>query len=175
MMAIQSAVEARFRERVKQERDGRKWSQADLSKMLSDKGIKGIYPTTIAKIESGERAVRIDEATALADLFEVSVDSLLGRSPGAQRSELTYLLRALRQSAQKALGDLETVRELLEELPTQFDGANGPQTLSNAWGMYLAPASEALTRLAIASDFLLSREEGAPELSEEATDGLGGA
>jgi hypothetical protein len=40
--------------------------------------------------------------------------------------------------------------------------------------MYLAPASESLTRLTIASDFLLSREEGAPELSD-ATDGLGGA
>jgi len=73
-MAIQTAVEARFRKRVKKQRDRRGWSQADVAKMLGDKGIKGIYPTTVAKIESGERAVRIDEATALADLFETRLD-----------------------------------------------------------------------------------------------------
>jgi transcriptional regulator with XRE-family HTH domain len=173
-MAIEKWTDKRFGKRVKAKRDARGWSQAEMAKMLTDMGAR-MHATTVAKIEAGDRSVRINEASAIADLFEVSVDSLLNRKPGAQRSELTYLLRALRQSAQKALGDLETVRELLEELPTQFDGANGPQTLSNAWGMYLAPASEALTRLAIASEFLLSREEGAPELSEEAADGLGGA
>jgi transcriptional regulator with XRE-family HTH domain len=173
-MAIEKWTDKRFGKRVKAKRDARGWSQAEMATMLTDMGAH-MHATTVAKIEAGDRSVRINEASAIADLFEVSVDSLLNRKPGAQRSELTYLLRALRQSAQQAWGDLEAVRELLEELPAEFEGADGPQTLSNAWGMYLAPASESLTRLTIASEFLLSREEGAPELSEEATDGLGGA
>jgi transcriptional regulator with XRE-family HTH domain len=103
-MGRQSGVEVRFRERVKLERDRREWSQADLSKLLQRKGLEHIYPTTVAKIESGERAVRIDEATAIAELFEVSVDALLGRNVD-RRSDLAYTLRSVlttaRQSAQQ--------------------------------------------------------------------------
>ena len=75
IMGKQSAVETSFRERVQQERERRKWSRADLSKMLQGRGFEHIYTSTVAKIEYGERAVRIDEATAIADLFEVSVDA----------------------------------------------------------------------------------------------------
>ena len=96
--------------------------------MLGDKGIKGIYPTTVAKIESGERAVRIDEATALADLFEVSLDALLGRKQHSQEDELAYLLRLLRDTArdssQQVGATMETIREQLEELPGGFDSAD---------------------------------------------------
>jgi len=36
--------------------------------------------TTIAKIEKGERSVRIDEAAGIAELIETSVDALPGRA-----------------------------------------------------------------------------------------------
>jgi hypothetical protein len=127
-----------------------------------------MHATTIAKIEAGTRSVRINEAVAIADLFEVSLDSLLGRKPGApQRSELTYLLRALRQSSQQAKAALENVHDLLEELPVEFDGAAGPQKLTASWETYLAPASDALWTMAIGADFLLALEEGTPAPSEE--------
>ena len=79
-MGKQGRVGDQFRERLRSERVRRDWSQSDVAKMLSDKGIDGIYPTTIAKIEAGDRAVRIDELLAIADLFEVSLDGL--RRPG---------------------------------------------------------------------------------------------
>jgi transcriptional regulator with XRE-family HTH domain len=172
-MAIQSAVEARFRERVKQERDRRKWSQADLSKMLNDKGIKGIYPTTIAKIESGERAVRIDEATALADLFEVSLDALLGRKSDAQRSELAYSLRLLRdtarESSEQVWATMETIREQLDELPGGFDHADMLQRVGyHTWSKHLPRAFDGLIGLMALSHELMRREQGRPELSDEA-------
>jgi transcriptional regulator with XRE-family HTH domain len=158
-MAVQSAVEARFRDRVKNQRERRKWSQADLSKMLSGKGIKGIYPTTIAKIESGERAVRIDEAAALADLFEVSLDALLGRGASAPRNELAYVLRLLRDTA--------------GELPEEFDGADALRRIGrDAWSTHLSAALAALIRLETWSEKLLRREQGRPDLAEEATMGL---
>ena len=51
-----------------------------IATLLSDKGF-AIFPTTVAKIESRGRAARIDELVAVADLFGISVDALLGRSP----------------------------------------------------------------------------------------------
>jgi transcriptional regulator with XRE-family HTH domain len=131
-MGRQSAAETSFRERMKRERQTRDWSQADLAELLQARGLGHIYPTTVAKIESGERAVRIDEATAIADLFEVSVDALLGRNV-ERGSDLAYTLRFVqdiaRQSAQQtaaiadalgdSLGDLDALefngREVLEK------------------------------------------------------------
>ena len=172
-MAVQSAVEARFRQRVKKQRDRRDWSQADVAKMLGDKGIKGIYPTTVAKIESGERAVRIDEATALADLFEVSLDALVGRKQNSQEDELAYLLRLLRDTARDSSeqvgATMETIRDQLEELPGEFDGADALQRVgSDTWRTHLPAALEALIRLEALTAKLLRREQGRPELSQEA-------
>jgi transcriptional regulator with XRE-family HTH domain len=125
-MGKQSAAEARFRERVQQERERRKWSRADLSKLLQSKGFEHIYPSTVAKIEYGERAVRIDEATAIADLFEVSVDVLLGRSVERSR-DLAYTLRAVqniaRQSAQQTAAIADALGDSLVDLGAlEFNG-----------------------------------------------------
>ncbi|HME15760.1 MAG TPA: helix-turn-helix transcriptional regulator [Mycobacterium sp.] len=122
-------METRFRERVKRERDRRGWSQADLSKLLQGRGLEHIYSTTVAKIESGERAVRIDEATAIADLFEVSVDVLLGRNV-ERGSDLGYILRAVqttaRQSAEQAAAISAALGDQLADLDAfDFKGRDG--------------------------------------------------
>ena len=49
-----------------------------MAKLLKDKGFS-TYTTTIHKIENGQRPVPLDEAAAIADLFDMSLDSLLGR------------------------------------------------------------------------------------------------
>jgi Helix-turn-helix len=97
---------------MKQERGDRGWSQAGLSKLLQDRGLEHIYPTTVAKIESGERAVRIDEATAIADLFDVSVDTLLGRRvrPG---NDLGYILRAVQTTARQSAEQTAAIDDAL--------------------------------------------------------------
>lgn len=132
--------------------------------MLSDNGVQPMHPTIVAKIESGDRSVRINEAVGIADLFEVSVDSLLGRKPGTQERDLTYRLGALAASAHESYQLLVTVigmiREPLEELPDDFDGAGslreaGFNTLSG-----LGSARGALAELlSVSGDFLLKREQ----------------
>jgi transcriptional regulator with XRE-family HTH domain len=111
-------VETRFRERIKQERERREWSQADLSKRLQAKGLEHIISSTVAKIESGDRAVRIDEANALADLFAVSVDELLGRSPAG--TDLVWvasrLLGLARNTAERIGGVSETIADELQDV-----------------------------------------------------------
>jgi transcriptional regulator with XRE-family HTH domain len=113
-MGRQASVETRFRERVLAARKDREWSQADVSKMLRAKGIDSMYPTTVAKIESGERAVRIDEASALADLYGVSVDWLLGRDIGPQQ-DLVFTLQAASQTAQQAAPLVTSIERGLRE------------------------------------------------------------
>jgi transcriptional regulator with XRE-family HTH domain len=96
-MAREQRVAAEFRERFKALRDERNWSQADVAKMLADRGIS-LHPTAIAKIEAGEREVKIDEAAAIAALFDVSIDALVGRRVGLQ-NDLAYMLHAALETA----------------------------------------------------------------------------
>jgi transcriptional regulator with XRE-family HTH domain len=163
-------IDKRFGDRVKGERESRGWSQADMAQMLSDRGIQPMHPTTVAKIEAGDRSVRINEAVGIADLFEVPVDSLLGRKPEAQRSQREYLLRAFRdtarQSSQQVRAAMEAIRE--QELPrsrhTDMLRHRANETCANR----LYPAYEALMALVDESEELLDREQRRLELSEKA-------
>ncbi|MCV7173078.1 helix-turn-helix transcriptional regulator [Mycobacterium manitobense] len=99
---------AQFRERLRQSRLDRGWSQADLAKHLADKGFGHIYPTTIAKIENRERTVRIDEAAAIADVLGTSVDALMGRTIDDD-AELTYALRGLTSAAKRSAEQVQDI------------------------------------------------------------------
>jgi transcriptional regulator with XRE-family HTH domain len=114
----------RFGERVKALRDDQGWSQAEMAKMLSDKGVP-MHPTTVAKIEAGDRSVRINEAEGIADLFEVSLDSLVGRKQRPDR-DLNYALGALMDAAHTLRTELDrsarSLGDRLEDIPADFAG-----------------------------------------------------
>jgi transcriptional regulator with XRE-family HTH domain len=131
-MGRQSGVETSFRERMKRERQARDWSQADLAELLQGRGLEHIYSTTVAKIESGERAVRIDEATAIADLFEVSVDSLLGRNV-ERGSDLAYTLRFVLDVARRSAQQTAAIADALDDSRVDLDALefNGREQLEN--------------------------------------------
>ena len=171
-MAREAAVQARFRERIKQEREQRGWSQAALAEKLKGNGLKGFYATTVAKVESGERAVRIDEAAALADLFDVSVDALMGRNPGGQTSELSFQLRTLRdtarQSCQAVSSSSEVIRELLDDLPIEEFEHSDLLTIAGrkAWERLHDAYGELITLVDVSHE-LLRRQQGRPETTDE--------
>jgi hypothetical protein len=79
-----------------------------MARLLSARGVTA-HPTTIAKIETGERVVRIEELSALADMLDLSVDTLIGhkRRPGG---DLAYAQRALRDTVE------HTARVVTEQL-----------------------------------------------------------
>lgn len=109
-----------FRKRLRAERELKSWSQADMAKMLSD---NGFHATTIAKIEAGDRTVRIDEATAIADLLGLSLDALLGRK--GLEDDASHALSALTDEAMAACVDAMKLRDRLsranDELATHWD------------------------------------------------------
>ena len=63
---------------------------------------------------------------------------------------------------------METIREQLEELPRDFDGADLLQRIGSDTNAQLYAALYALIGLETLSAKLLLREQGRPELSEEA-------
>ncbi|MFL0274312.1 helix-turn-helix transcriptional regulator [Mycobacterium sp. SMC-19] len=161
-----------FGKRVQGERASRGWSQAEMAKMLSDNGINPMHPTTVAKIEAGQRSVRINEALGIAELFETSIDSMVGHEPGTRNSELQYALRILRdtarQSSHQVFTALETLREQLEELPRELDGANALHNLGHhVWSTNLHLANQALLLLTELSEALLRKEQGRPSISDD--------
>jgi hypothetical protein len=83
--------------------------------------------TTIAKIEKGERLVRIDEAAAIADLFETSVDVLLGRSATEGSDGLANEIRLARHTATKAQLDIQTSQASLAATTIALRAAGGWQ------------------------------------------------
>jgi hypothetical protein len=102
-----------------------------MAKMLSDKGIS-MHWTTIAKIEKNDRSVRIDEAAGIADLFDTSVDALLGRKvrPG---NDLAYILRAVLNTARQSAEQTAAIADALGDNLVDLDALefNGREELEN--------------------------------------------
>ena len=121
-MAIKDNTDNRFRKRFRAEREHRGWSQEQLAKLLSRKGFP-FYASTIAKIEAGDRSVGIAEAVAVAEVFEIPLDSLLGRKPRAER-DLEYALGALMDAVYTSRTELHrtarSLRDRLEDIPSDF-------------------------------------------------------
>ena len=65
-MGTTDLADRTFRDNVRDQRESRKLSMAQLAKLLQAKGLK-VYPSTIAKIEYGERPAKLDETVALAE------------------------------------------------------------------------------------------------------------
>lgn len=68
---------ARFARRLREERERAGLSQADLAGRLSEGLDDAIYHSAVARMESGKRSVKIDEAVAIADVLKVSLAALL--------------------------------------------------------------------------------------------------
>ena len=118
-------METHFRKRLKDERDRRGWSQEELAKRLGERGV-AVHASTIAKIETDARAVRLDEAAAIADLFGLSLDTLLGRK--AVDDDQGHAINVLAEEAQRLVSDLSQIRDRLDrayrDLEAQFDSTS---------------------------------------------------
>lgn len=103
-MESTGSIDCRLRQRLRDERERRGWSQIDVAKKLDT------HASTICKIEVGDRAVRVDELLAYADLFKTSTDTLLGRG---RASDLAWTAGNLTGNAQRMAGDIARMRQRL--------------------------------------------------------------
>lgn len=94
---------------VKWARLQRGWSQRTLANHLHDKGVK-FDQSAVARIENGSRAIRVDEADALARVFGVSVSEML--QPTKLPQEALRLLGEARSHQQAANDKIDKFVEL---------------------------------------------------------------
>lgn len=87
-------------------------SQAAVAEVMNREFGLAWYPSTVAKIEAGNRDIKIDELFALAEYFRVSTDALLGR-PG-RGTNVMWATARLSGNAQKIATDISTLRTGLE-------------------------------------------------------------
>lgn len=121
-----------------------------MAKLLKDKGFS-TYTTTIHKIENDQRPVPLDEAAAIADLFGMSLDTLLGRNLGPDR-DLLYMLTALGRTAQQAAPLMRSVendlRERVAELGAfEFDQRSAITDVCERTAAALRQANDALAKI----------------------------
>ncbi|UFS58917.1 helix-turn-helix transcriptional regulator [Subtercola endophyticus] len=102
---LTAAVDRSFARNVKRMRERVGWSQLELAQRLSEIGVPGFHQTTVARIESGQRALRASEAIAVARLLECRVEDLAESSNMAElRESRQYLndrIKQLRDAAQE--------------------------------------------------------------------------
>jgi transcriptional regulator with XRE-family HTH domain len=101
-------------------RESQGWSMAAMADILRGKGLK-VYPTTIAKIEAGDRTVKVDELVAYAEVFEVSVDTLLGHSTQGAGDKLVQV-SALADLGMASLWQLQATEARLRRAVAAVDG-----------------------------------------------------
>ena len=123
----------RFRIRAAYERKERKWSQADIAKMLTAKGIDNMHHTTVAKIESGDREIKLDEAAAMADLFGLPLDSMMGRRQATREDEIAHDVRVLRDIARQGLAEVRRISTDVSNAATDVMLDGIPNDIEEIW------------------------------------------
>lgn len=161
-MGNQKWSDDQFGSRVRRGREDRRWSQAEMAKMLCDNGIEPMHATTIAKIEGGTRSVRINEALGIADLFGVSLDVLMGRNnEPADTDHLAFSLRLLRDTARassdRSLDEAREIRQHLRDVTYKFEfaGAEELERLAETACRHLDETYDAVEELALAAEDVL--------------------
>lgn len=94
-------------------------SQQKVADVLKAQGYTAFHQTTIAKIERGERPVRLDEGVAITSLFGTTLDAALHvedveASQGSIFQSLTQRNAALGQSLARRTSVLERIEALIE-------------------------------------------------------------
>ena len=101
-----------LRQRIRDERERRRWSQAQVAEALNNRVNSGYDSTTIAKMESGQRRVSADELVMLADIFGATADALAGQGSGGV--DVLWAASRLTSSAHKTAGELRGLQDRIK-------------------------------------------------------------
>ena len=81
-------AEQAFGERVRELRQARRWSQAELAAAMTEAGFPW-QPVTVTRVERAQRPTRVSELAALSQVFDVKVGALLLGDPHQEPPVLT--------------------------------------------------------------------------------------
>ena len=150
-------ADERFAVRIREERERRHWSQADLAKAMSAVGWPW-YPQTVHRIESGTRKVSVGEAKSLAEIFGTIVDRLTWPGKEASAAGLLTMFTARADDAwQQVASWASTLRHAQRQLRSTLasverDGYFGSEEIRRY-------AEEARYALGLTADAAVAEEE----------------
>lgn len=106
-----ATMDERVGNQIRRLRDAADLSKTQLAARLTEAGLAQMHPTTISRIESGERAIRLSEAVTIASVLGTDVQSLLDY--GGVDSLVKQARADINQNAKGLIGLREAVRGLL--------------------------------------------------------------
>ena len=106
------AVEV-FGENLRLRRIQRGWSQSEVARRMQSSGWPKYSQVAVNRTEEGTRAVRLDEAVALADLLDVSLVEMT--TPASSKSGLVLELRRQAKIVVEAAKKLNSAAQYYEE------------------------------------------------------------
>lgn len=101
-------------------REERGWSQAEVARRMEASGYHW-HQTTVGRIESGKRPLRLNELVQLAAMFGVSPIRLI--VPNVTPDRLSDDIKAVEDARSDIVGRLEEARDQLENASTRRSGA----------------------------------------------------
>ena len=112
--------ESTFARRMRELREAAGMPQSHIANVLAmSHGIK-VDPTAITRIERGTRTIRLDEAVAIASVFDHTVDEILrpALSPEEQLLQAEQEIEAAQRRVERAVAEFEALQRRLEQLRT---------------------------------------------------------
>ena len=126
-------AEELFAAHVRTEREKRGWTQAKLSRQLTLRGVT-IGQSGIAKLERADndtrRPIRLVEAAAIADLFEMTLDQMISTLVPDSDEHRRFI--EARERQERALVAVQAARRELAEAEAAADSARAQVALAVA-------------------------------------------
>lgn len=94
-------------------------SQGQVANML------GLHRPSISEIEAGNRKVSAEELSDLCDIYDVSLDWVLGKTPSAISSDDPRLELAARELSKLNPDDLNRLLQVIAAMRTDKDSVEG--------------------------------------------------
>jgi transcriptional regulator with XRE-family HTH domain len=120
--------ELNFRTNMKRARESQDVSQTDLARQMKDRGF-GFHQQTVQRVESGDRPVRLNEAYAIAEILDMTVDELSRTAPAYLF--FTSLIAAEKADARlvAAAGDFDRAVSELARAASEYEAEHGAGSL----------------------------------------------
>lgn len=125
-----------FTQRIRAERERQKMSQAQLVRRMAEEHEAVLDPSAITRIEQGTRAVRLDEAVAIADVLGLPLQAMIEaddpdeaqRQLRAREAELAILQKEWSRigvEIDELTREIRTLRAGLGRTRSEISGDNG--------------------------------------------------
>ncbi|MET7705454.1 helix-turn-helix transcriptional regulator [Micromonospora sp. NPDC005413] len=121
-----STAEQRFGGQVREARELRGWSQEALARHLRESAGLELHQTAIARLERGERAIRLNEVAALAQVLGLRLDQYAGGKPpltAEEYEQAQVLLEETRRQEAAAREHLARVRVRADREAQEAEGS----------------------------------------------------